>query len=231
VSALLAADSLDALRASFPGGEDVEVGGAPAYRFGSASPELGTETLILPLGPQTLTLTVSTTDPDVEVEAAAHLLAEAALAGGATGSSPASSTSPGSLSASPGPAASLAVGAWCEGLTAEAVSAAVGVEVTALPNQTIEGSCGWIGGPIGEEIAVEINRLDASTLEDLAASFGGTPVDGLPFAAWWAPEFEVLHALAGDTAFHVYIASGGLLDEADAKARAIALAQAFVASW
>jgi hypothetical protein len=225
VSALLAPDSLDALRASYPGGGDVEVGGVTAYRFGSSSPDFSVESLILPVGEQTMTLTVSSSDPDLAVDAAARQLAEAAVSGAGT------STSSTGAGASPVPVASVASEAWCQGLTAVAVSAAVGVEVTALRNQTVEGSCGWIGGPSGEEIAIEINRLDASTIEGLATDFGGTPVEGLSFTAWWASEYDILHALAGDTAFHVYIASGSLLDDADAKARAVAVAQAFVDSW
>ena len=231
VSTLLDPSGLDALRATYPGGEDVEVGGGPAYLVSSSSPEFSLDTVLVPLGERTLSLTVSSSDPAVDVDAVTLQLAEAALSGvGSTSSAAGAAASPGPSVAVPAAVASPAAGGWCDGLTAEAVSAAVGVGVTALPNATIEGSCGWIGGPVGEEIAIEVNRLDASSIEDLAAGFGGMPVDGLPFTAWWASDFDVLHVLAEDLAFHVALASGGLLDDADAQARAIAVAEAFVAS-
>jgi hypothetical protein len=212
-------NDFDALRDAYPGGEDVDVRGAPGYRFGSAADGFGTFTLLVPMGRATLMLTVSSSDPALATDALSLQLAEAALAGGASGSS-------GSGQATPGSAAATPETSFCAHLTSEDVSAAIGIEVQLLPNQTIPWSCGWVGG----DVAVEINQLDAATIEGLAADFGGVAVEGLPFQAWWASEHDLLHVLSGDVAFHVFMASDDMLDEADARTRAIALAEVFLAS-
>ena len=223
LSLVIDAGGFDGLVASYPGGEDVDVGDVRAYRFGSADPGFSLSTVIAPMGERAIMLTVASSDPDVDAGAVALELAETALAGGGA-ATPASTSD-----ASRAPEPPTGVDDWCQPITAAEVSAAIGVEVTMVPNETVAGSCGWIGGPSGQEIAIELNRLDASTIESIAASFGGAPVEGLADGAWWSADWGVLHVLAGDVAFHVAVASGPEIDAAAKQAMAVSVAEAFLA--
>jgi hypothetical protein len=226
LSVVVDASGFDALVTSYPGGEDEDVGDARGYQFGSAGDGFSQASVIAPLGERALMLTVASTDPDVDASGTALALATAALGGDGAGPAQAGS-------GSAEPAATPAFVLWCDGFTEEEVSNAIGRQVTASPNTTIADSCAWISGTDGPQVGIELNRLDAATIADLAASFGGTPVEELvpepADAAWWAADYDVLHVLAGDVAFHVFIGSGGEMDDTTARAMAMAVAAAFLA--
>jgi hypothetical protein len=215
---------MDGLVTSWPGGEEVDLAGTRAYHLGSASDGFSQAMVITSLGGPAVMLTVASSDPDVDASTAAMALTEAALGAG-SGTAPADGGS-----AEPTPASTFVL--WCDGFTAEEVSDAVGVPVTATPNQSIAYSCGWISGPEGTQVAIELNQLDAATIADLAAGFAGVEVEELvpepADGAWWAADYNVLHVLADDVAFHVFIGSDGL-DDAAARMMAISVAAAFLA--
>jgi hypothetical protein len=225
LSVVVDPSGMDSLVASWPGGEDVDLGGTRGYHLGSAGDGFSQATVIAPLRDSAVMLTVASSDPEVDASTAALALTEAALSGG-TSADPAAGSS-----TEPSPVSTFAL--WCDGFTEEEVSDAIGMPVTATPNQSIAFSCGWISGPDGTQVAIELNQLDAATIADLAASFGGAEVEELmpepADGAWWAADYDVLHVLAHDVAFHVFIGSDGSLDDAGARAMAIAVAEAFLA--
>jgi hypothetical protein len=187
---------LPQLRADFPGGEDVVVGGLPGYLYTVELEDSSQASLSVDLGPDSATLSIVSPDPGFDAAAAASELIATALGRGiVVGEETVDAPSP------------------CSWLTRDEAAQALGLE---LEQEVLDygTACSYFAGQ--GEFPIEI-LLSALEVEEATVSAEGTaaePVPDLGDAAWWSEEFATLYAYEGERAFSVLV-SGGSLDSAE----------------
>ena len=197
------------VRGWYPDGQDVTVGGEPGFMYTAQLPDSSQAALSVDLGAETATLSIISPDPSFDAAGAATNLFDTAIQRGLTpGPEP-----------SPGPSP-------CSFLTSEEVSAAMGLDVQfeALDYDT---ACSYFGGEGDQGIDVLVSAEDADTVGFAAEAVGATAIEGMGDEAWWSPDLDTLYARKGDSAFSVFVSSGGAELSPD---RALELARGVMAA-
>lgn len=176
----------------FPDGQDITVGGQPAYQYGSEAGGFDQSTVSLDLGPETISIIVSSTDPAVDAAAVAVQLAEAALAGGLE------------VQAEPDTAPGFRV---CKRLSPEELATAAGVDVE-LTLVDLEAACTFYGGAGRKQISIYLAKQDAASLDVAARDLGGTEVPDLGDRSWWSKDYKTLRTRQGDVGISVTLTLG-----------------------
>jgi len=178
---------LTTLKTMYPDGEDITVAGQPAYQIDQSFPGLAAWQVDIDLGPDTMSLLVTSTDETMDVATIARELTETAFESG--------------LQVLPEPEGVVAA---CQLATPEEIAAAAGIDakLTVLDYET---ACTYEGGKGNRHVMIYVAMQDAATFEMAIEALGGTEIEGPGEKSWWMADYGTLASLQGDLALQVTV--------------------------
>ena len=211
VSVAFDAAGLTAMESSFPGGERVTVAGQPAYQVDLGFSGLPSSQVSIDLGPDTISVLVSATDPSIDVVTVARDLTETAFGHGLQ------------VLAEP-----EGVVATCQLATSEEIADAAGLSVK-LALTDYETFCAYEGGKGNKHVMIQVASQDAATVASAMTALGATEVTGPGDQSWWMADYGSLTTLQGDLALQVTLMPDKKMPEAKLQKAAIAVMEALLA--
>jgi hypothetical protein len=178
---------LTTLQTMYPDGEDITVAGQPAYQIDQSFPGLAAWQVDVDLGPDTMSLLVTSTDETMDVSTIARELTETAFEGG--------------LQVLPEPEGVVAA---CQLATPEEIAAAAGIDAT-LTVLDYETACTYEGGEGKKHVMIYVAMQDAATFETAIEALGGTEIEGPGERSWWMADYGTLASVQGDLALQVTV--------------------------
>ena len=176
---------LTTMKTLYPQGEDITVGGQPAYQTDQSFTGLVASQVDVDLGPDTMSLLVTSTNEGLDAATLALELAETAFGNG--------------LQVLPEPEGVVTA---CGLATPEEIAAAAGLNF-ALTVQDYEIQCTYEGGKGNKHILIYVAVQDPATFEMAMQGLGGTEIDGPGETSWWLADYGSLASLQGDLAIQV----------------------------
>ena len=178
---------LTTLKTMYPDGEDITVAGQPAYQVDQSFPGLVAWQVDVDLGPDTMSLLVTSTDETLDVATIARELTETAFESG--------------LQVLPEPEGVVAT---CQLATPEEIAAAAGIDAT-LTVLDYETACTYEGGEGNKHVMIYVAMQDAATFETAIEALGGTEIEGPGERSWWMADYGTLASVQGDLALQVTV--------------------------
>jgi len=206
---------LTTLESMFAGGEHITLGDQPAYQVDLGFPGFAASQVSLDLGPEAISLLVTSADAELDVASVARQLMETALTRG--------------LEVSPEaePVTGMAEGP-CQLATPEEIAAAAGLdgEVTF---QDFEIACLYEGTTGDGHVVIYVAIQDPATFAFVIDGLGGAEIDGPGEQSWWMADISTLATRQGDLALQVTVTPDEQTDPATLQATAIAIMEALLA--
>jgi hypothetical protein len=202
---------LTTLKTLYPEGEDIIVAGQPAYQTDQSFPGLSASQVDVDLGPDTMSLLVTSTDVGLDAAALALQLADSAFGNG--------------LQVLPEPEGVVTA---CGLATPEEIAAAAGLSFT-LSVQDYEIQCTYEGGRGNKHVLIYVAVQDPATFEMAMEGLGGTEIDGPGDTSWWLADYGSLASLQGDLAIQVTVIPDKKLSEPKIQQTAAAIMEALLA--
>ena len=213
VSVSFAEGGLTTLKTVYPDGEDITVAGQPAYENDMGLPGLGLAgwQIAVDLGPDTMSLLVTSTDETLDVATITRDLTETAFGNG--------------LQVLPEPEGVVLA---CGLATPEEIGAAAGVGGT-LTVQDYEIACTYEGGKGNKHVTIYVAMQDAATFDMAIEALGGTEIEGPGERSWWMADYDTLATRQGDLALQVTVTPDKETSEAKLQQTAIAIMEVLLA--
>lgn len=211
VSVAFDAAGLTTIESLFPDGEHITVAGQPAYQVDLGFAGLPASQVSIDLGPDTISVLVSATDPSADVVTLARDLTETAFGHG--------------LQVLPEPEGVVAT---CQLATPEEIAAAAGLGFK-LKLTDYETFCAYEGGKGNKHVMIQVASQDAATVAAAMTSLGATDVAGPGDQSWWLADYGSLTTLQGDLALQVTLMPDKKMPEAKLQKAAIAVMEALLA--
>jgi hypothetical protein len=185
-----------------------------------------TQVVAAEVGDGMIMLTLTTTDPTVDLKAAALGLATIAIGRAVEGntSGPTDATTDGT-SAGTGAATEVDV---CSLASPEEVAAALGLDIQ-LRLDDYDLYCSYEGGQGERHTMVYVTTQDPTDFDLMIAAIGATEIEGTGDAAWWWKDYASLFARQGDLILQVAITADGPPSDAELQAMAVAVMELFLA--
>jgi len=202
---------LTTLKTVYPDGEDMTVAGQPAYQIDQSFPGMVAWQVDVDLGPDTMSLLVTSLDDTLDAASIATGLAESAFSNG--------------LQVLPEPEGVLTA---CQLATPEEIAAAAGVDVK-LSVKDYEIQCTYDGGKGNKHIMIYVAMQDPSTFAMAIEGLGGTEIDGPGERSWWMADYATLASLQGDLALQVTVTPDKQTSEAKLQLVATAIMETLLA--
>ncbi len=212
VSISFAEGGLTTLRSVFPDGEDTTIAGQPAYQIDQGFPGLAGWQVDVDLGPDTMSVLVTSTDEALDVATIARELAETAV-------------SSGGVHVLPEPEGVVAA---CQLATPEAIAVAAGID-TELKVLDLETSCTYEGGTGNRHLMIYVAMQDPATFGMAIEALGGTSIDGPGERSWWMADYQTLATQQGDLALQVTVAPDKQTSEGQLQQLATAIMEVLLA--
>jgi hypothetical protein len=187
VSISFADGGLTTFKTVFPAGEDTTVAGQPAYQVDQGFPGLAGWQVSVDLGPDTMSVLVTSTDQTLDVASIARDLAETAFDAG--------------VQVLPEPEGVVAA---CQLATPEAIATAAGIDAT-LKVLDLETVCTYDGGKGDRHLTIVVAMQDPATFEMAIEALGGASIDGPGERSWWLADYGTLATRQGDLALQVTV--------------------------
>lgn len=178
---------LTTLKTVYPDGEDATVAGQPAYQVDQSFPGVAAWQIDVDLGPDTMSLLVTSTDETMDVATIARELSETAFDNG--------------LQVLPEPEGVVAA---CQLATPEEIAAAAGINAT-LTVLDYETACTYEGGEGNKHVVIYVAMQEAATFEMAIEALGGTEIEGPGERSWWMADYGTLASVQGDLALQVTV--------------------------
>jgi hypothetical protein len=194
-----------------PDGEHLSVADQPAYQVDLGFSGLPASQVSIDLGPDTISVLVSTTDPNVDVATVARDLTETAFSHG--------------LQVLP---ETGGVVATCQLASPEEIAAAAGLGVK-LKLTDYETFCAYEGGKGNKHVMIQVASQDAATVASAMTALGATEVAGPGDQSWWMADYGSLTTLQGDLALQVTLMPDKKMSEAKLQQAAIAVMEVLLA--
>jgi hypothetical protein len=178
---------LTTLKTVYPDGEDITVAGQPAYQIDQSFPGMAGWQVDVDLGPDTMSLLVTSTDETLDAAAVAMGLVETAFDSG--------------LQVLPEPEGVVTA---CQLATPEEIASAAGVDAS-LSVSDYETSCTYEGGEGNKHVVIYVAMQDPATFGMAIQGLGGTEMEGPGDRSWWLADYDSLASLQGDLALQVTV--------------------------
>jgi hypothetical protein len=211
ISVSFSEGGLTTLRTLYPDGEDITVAGQPAYQVDQGFPGLAAWEIDVDLGPDTMSLLVTSTDEQLDISSLARGLIETAFGRG--------------LEVLPEPEP---VATACQLATPEAIAEAAGVGGT-LTAQDYETACAYEGGKGDKHIVIYVALQEPAKFEMAIEGLGGSEIDGPGDRSWWMADAATLATVQGELALQVTVAPTRELGDAKLQQLARAIMEVLLA--